>query len=190
MSEENALVPMRRLDKRPKVGRRGVLQGAGLAAIGVTVVPLATLGGSPIAAHAQAFSALDPQTGQTLIRIARDIFPHDRVPDRLYVQCVAPYDVASAREPAVKKLMTEGVAQLDGMAHKAFGKPYGKVDAESQRVELLKQIEKSAFFQRIKGDMVLSFYNNKEVWPLLGYEGSSWEKGGYLNRGLADIDWL
>ena len=27
-------------------------------------------------------------------------------------------------------------------------------------------------------------------WPRFGYEGSSAEHGGYINRGFADIDWL
>ncbi len=42
----------------------------------------------------------------------------------------------------------------------------------------------------MKGDLVTGLYDNKAVWPLFGYEGSSWEKGGYLNRGFNDIDWL
>jgi hypothetical protein len=28
------------------------------------------------------------------------------------------------------------------------------------------------------------------VWPLFGYEGSSLEYGGYLERGFDDIGWL
>jgi hypothetical protein len=32
--------------------------------------------------------------------------------------------------------------------------------------------------------------NQKSVWPRLGYEGSSFEKGGYRHRGFDDIDWL
>ena len=37
---------------------------------------------------------------------------------------------------------------------------------------------------------IVSLYNQKEVWPRFGYEGSSAEHGGYINRGFADIDWL
>ena len=37
---------------------------------------------------------------------------------------------------------------------------------------------------------VASLYNNPEVWPKFGYEGSSAEHGGYINRGFSDIDWL
>jgi len=28
------------------------------------------------------------------------------------------------------------------------------------------------------------------VWPKFGYEGSSSERGGYINRGFDDINWL
>jgi hypothetical protein len=37
---------------------------------------------------------------------------------------------------------------------------------------------------------VVSLYNQPAVWSLLGYEGSSYEKGGYLNRGFDDVNWL
>jgi len=37
---------------------------------------------------------------------------------------------------------------------------------------------------------VVSLYNQHDVWTKLGYEGPSWEKGGYLERGFNDIDWL
>ena len=39
-------------------------------------------------------------------------------------------------------------------------------------------------------DLVVSLYNQKELWPKFGYEGSSAEHGGYIKRGFADIDWL
>ena len=61
---------------------------------------------------------------------------------------------------------------------------------EADRVSVLKGIEPSPFFQKIRGDMVTGLYDNKQVWPMLGYEGSSWQKGGYVNRGFNDINWL
>jgi hypothetical protein len=33
-------------------------------------------------------------------------------------------------------------------------------------------------------------YNLPAVWKKLGYQGSSWQFGGYLNRGFGDIAWL
>jgi hypothetical protein len=181
---------MRTLDKRPKVGRRGFLRGGGLAAISVTVVPVSSLTLAPAAVYAQSFNTLGADTGKTLIRMARDIFPHDKLADNFYAQAEAPYDAAAAKDPALKAMLADGVATLNAKAQKRHGKPYTEVPGEAERVVLLKEIEASAFFQKVKGDLVTGLYDNKDVWPQLGYEGSSWQKGGYLNRGFNDIDWL
>lgn len=181
---------MRRLDKRPHTGRRGFLRGGGLTAIGVAAVPMGTLTLAPVKVYAQQFGTLGADTGKTLIVMARDIFPHDKLSDRFYAHAVAPYDSAAAKDGAVLTLIREGVATLDANARQRFGKPYAEVPTEQERVALLKDIEASPFFQKVKGDLVTGLYDNKEVWPLLGYEGSSWEKGGYVNRGFNDIDWI
>jgi hypothetical protein len=181
---------MRHLDKRQKFDRRSFLRGGGLTAIGVAVVPVGTLTLAPVTAHAEQFSTLGAETGRTLVRMARDIFPHDQLPERFYARAVAPHDAAAAKDAAALQLIRDGVATLDAKAKQRHGKPYAEVPTEPERVELLKQIEASAFFQKVKGDLVTGLYDNKEVWPLLGYEGSSWEKGGYLHRGFDDIDWI
>ena len=170
-----AAVPaMRHPDKREQVDRRGFLRGGGLAAIGVTVVP-ATLTLHPAEVYAQSFETLGAGIGKTLIKMARDIFPHDRLPDKFYADAVIGYDAQ---------------ADLDARAQKKHGKPYAAVPTEAERVVLLKEIEPGDFFQKIKGGLVTGLYDNKAVWPLLGYEGSSWEKGGYVKRGFNDIDWI
>ncbi|WP_167646440.1 hypothetical protein [Mameliella alba] len=33
-------------------------------------------------------------------------------------------------------------------------------------------------------------FDNKEIWPLFGYEGSSVEHGGYFDRGFSDITFV
>jgi hypothetical protein len=40
--------------------------------------------------------------------------------------------------------------------------------------------------QRTRDDL----FNNPVVWAHIGYGGSSLQFGGYVNRGLNDIDWL
>jgi hypothetical protein len=59
-----------------------------------------------------------------------------------------------------------------------------------KRLALLKAIEAGPFFQAIRGSLVTGLYNQKEVWPVFGYEGESASKGGYLQRGFNDIEWL
>jgi len=184
---------MRVLDKAPRVQRRGFLRGSGLGSIGVVVLP-ATPVLSKEAAKAltadQSFTYLGKHAGRTLVRMARDIYPHDKLPDKFYVQAEAPYDAHAKKDAALKKLLVEGLQDLDQRARKQHGATYLQVKAESDRVALLRGIESTPFFKKIQGDLVTGLYNNKELWPLFGYEGSSWQKGGYLHRGFDDLDWL
>ena len=75
-------------------------------------------------------------------------------------------------------------------AQKKHGVPYAAVGWEAERVALLRQVENEPFFQTVRGGLVVSLYNQKEVWPLFGYEGESASKGGYVSRGFDDITWL
>ena len=58
------------------------------------------------------------------------------------------------------------------------------------RVDILRGMEESVFFQTIRGGLVTGLYNQKAVWPLFGYEGESYSKGGYIDRGFNDINWI
>ena len=46
------------------------------------------------------------------------------------------------------------------------------------------------FFKLVHATTVVALYDDHEVWELLGYEGPSFDKGGYLHRGFDDLDWL
>ena len=180
---------MREVDKRTSVRRRVFLRGAATAPAAAAAVA-AGLTITPDAAWAADLKAIKPATMTLLARAARDIFPHDKLADRYYIAAVLPYDDTAAGNPALKSLLEEGAAQLDAEAKKRFGRDYIRVGMEEQRVQVLQALEKSAFFQKLRGDLVVSLYNQKEVWAKFGYEGSSFEHGGYLERGFNDIDWL
>ena len=55
---------------------------------------------------------------------------------------------------------------------------------------LLKAIEEGPFFQKVRSNLVVGLYNQKDLWPIFGYEGASADKGGYIERGFDDIAWL
>ncbi|NMG74191.1 gluconate 2-dehydrogenase subunit 3 family protein [Aromatoleum diolicum] len=175
---------------KEQLGRRAFLKGSGLAAVGVAVLPAVGLMAPAEQAYAQKFERLSESVGKTLVKMARDIFPHDKVPDKFYAAAIASYDQKVAQDAQLKSMLDSGVAQLNAEAIRRYGKAYADVPGEGERVVLLYEIEQSAFFQKVRGDLIFGLYNNKEVWPLFGYEGSSWEKGGYLERGFNDIDWL
>ena len=165
---------MREVDRRSKYDRRVFLKGA---ATTVPAVAVATSAGLSISdAWADDATTLTPATLKTLVKMARDIYPHDFLADSYYITAVKPWDGKAAKDPAVKSLIDDGVARLDQDAHDRHKVPYAKVPWEDDRVVLLQRIEQSAFFQKMRGDLVVSLYNQKEVWPKFGYEGSSAEQ--------------
>jgi hypothetical protein len=130
---------------------------------------------------------LQPGTMKTLILIARDIYPHDKVPDRFYAIAMKAHDEKAASDPATKAQFEAFVAGLDAAAGKGG---YTGVGWESQRVALLRGVSASPVFETIRSGLIVSLYNNPEVWPIFGYEGESYSKGGYIKRGFDDIDWI
>ena len=179
---------MREIDRRSKIDRRNFLKTA--AAVPPAAAVAATIGLSIDGAWADNAQTLKPDTMKTLAQVARDIYPHDHLADRYYIAAVTPWDAKATSDPKVKVLLEEGVALLNQLAHAVYKSPYSAVAWEEQRVALLREIEQADFFGKVRSDLIASLYNNPEVWPKFGYEGSSAEHGGYINRGFNDIDWL
>ncbi|ACB96763.1 hypothetical protein [Beijerinckia indica] len=134
--------------------------------------------------------SLRPETMKTLVKVARDIYPHDHLPDKYYAIAVKDYDVKAAKDPAVKNLIEGGVALVDRLAKARHGVPYAEIGWEEPRIAILREIETDPFFQTIRSGLIVGLYNQKEVWPFFGYEGESASKGGYINRGFNDLAWL
>ncbi|MFN4204844.1 MAG: twin-arginine translocation signal domain-containing protein [Agrobacterium albertimagni] len=172
------------LDKTGGMSRRQLLKtGAASAVLMVT--------GTAVICPDQAWgleaTALKPDTLATLIKMARDIYPHDQLADRFYATAVKGQDTMAAKDEKHKALIEEGIADLDSRAG-AGG--YRGLGWEDDRVAILRDIETTPFFQAVRGDLVVSLYNQKEIWPIFGYEGESYSKGGYIERGFDDITWL
>ena len=55
---------------------------------------------------------------------------------------------------------------------------------------MLESQQGEPYFGLVLNTAIDTIYRNPEVWALVGYEGSSLEKGGYLTRGFDDISWL
>jgi hypothetical protein len=140
---------------------------------------------APDAVWAAETQQLAPETFATLVQMARDIYPHDHVPDEFYVIAVKGYDTAAAA-PGIEA----GISALNTVARGRGHARYLAVGWERERIDLLRAIEESAFFEQIRSGLVTGLYNQKAVWPLFGYEGESYSKGGYIDRGFNDINWL
>jgi hypothetical protein len=174
------------MTSHPRLG--GLSRRELLARTGATVASLAVGANfiaAPDAAWALEVTVLKPETMATLIVMARDVYPHDRLADTFYAVAVKGYDSAEEAET-----VEAGVAALDAAAQGAGYASYAAVPWEADRVAILRGMEASAFFQKIRGGLVTGLYNQKEVWPLFGYEGESYSQGGYIDRGFDDIAWL
>jgi len=175
------------------ISRRDLLKRGGAGAA------LVVLGNSVFGANyawALETSALKPDTMATLIKLARDIYPHDKLADRFYAIAVKGHEAKAAKDKAHLALIEEGVADLDKRAAAktgtgpATGNSYRDLPWEEERLAILHEVDETPFFQAVRGDLVVSLYNQKELWPLFGYEGESYSKGGYIERGFDDIEWL
>ena len=163
--------------------RRQLLSQA--SAVGATFVIGTGFLAARDAAWATELTALDPETFATLVQMARDIYPHDRLGDEFYVVAVKGYDTADTAQA-----VEDGIAMLNAAAE---GQGYGSylgIGWEADRVAILREMQDSPFFQQVRGGLVTGLYNQKELWPLFGYEGESYSQGGYINRGFDDISWL
>ena len=179
---------MREVDRRSKYSRRTFLQGAAAVAPVAAVATSACLGVED--AWAADATTLAPATLKTLVKVARDIYPHDFLVDSYYITAVKPWDGKAAKDPATKALLEDGVRRLDQDAQDRHKMAYAQVPWEADRVVLLQGVEQTDFFKKVRSDLVVSLYNQEELWPKFGYEGSSAEHGGYIKRGFNDIDWL
>lgn len=174
---------MERISDRRGLSRRDLLTRS--LALGAAFVVGPGFVAATDAAWAMEVKALKPETMATLIQMARDIYPHDRVADEYYAAAVKGYDNADQAE-----MIESGIAALNAAARGKGHGSYVGAGWERDRVDLLRAMEDSSFFQTIRGGLVTGLYNQKAVWPLFGYEGESYSKGGYIDRGFDDINWI
>ncbi len=169
------------------INRRQFLQTSGLVVTGAVVVGATGALFDPLQAWALSTKTLDEHTAKTLAMMSRYLYPHQLIADDQYRKTVEEFDQKASKDHAFAHLLREGVASLDAAAQ-------GKWLEASDDVKLqaLKSIEPTPFFQTVRGTLVGAAgpYNLPDVWKQFGYEGSSWQLGGYLNRGFNDIAWL
>jgi hypothetical protein len=121
-------------------------------------------------------AALPAQAVATITAMARTLYPHDALPDDVYARVAAKLAEAPESEPVIKF----GVAGLPGFPERS----------DIERVQALREIEGSEFFELVRSTAVVEIYSDPRTWAAFGYEGPSFDKGGYLNRGFNDLDWL
>jgi len=111
------------------------------------------------------------------------MYPHDALPDDVYARVGEKLAEAGREDAGTRRTIEDGVSALND------GRPFAERSADEQ-LEALKQIEGSDFFELVRSTAVTEVYSDQRTWQLVGYEGPSFAKGGYIDRGFNDLGWL
>ncbi|MFT7116756.1 MAG: hypothetical protein ACI9I0_001968 [Rhodoferax sp.] len=166
------------------LARRDFLKGSGLL-FGSLVAGTLLASLAPSSAWALELKKLSTVEGQTLMVMGRILYPHAKLPDAVYALLAKDLDTKASSDADTAKLLQAGTAWLNQSA----GGNFAKVST-SQREEIVRGMEGTAFFNTVRGQCVTSIYDNDMAYAVFGYPGSAWEKGGYLTRGFQDLKWL
>jgi hypothetical protein len=130
-------------------------------------------------------TTLNAHEASTLLAMARRIFPHRGIDDSCYLKVVEVLDANSKSDPAVAKMLTEGVVALDGSGGTKFADL-----KENDQIIALGAVQTTPFFQKVRGTELESLYSNPSTWKAFGYQGPAYASGGYIHRGFNDLNWL
>jgi hypothetical protein len=152
------------------------------AALAAAAGGAATIAPSGVRAATRIISA---SQAATLGAMARHLFPHDRLGDQYYAAAVEALDEQAAEDPDLAAELVAGVAELDG----AMGMPFIRLSPGNQ-LKVIESLEGTPFFSTVRGATLGALYTNDTVARDFGFEGSSVEYGGYIDRGFNDLGWL
>ena len=136
-------------------------------------------------ATAETTGAADATAQRALTDMVKAMFPHPSFPDGPYERCAGAILDAAEEDVRFKTQLTQGLTDLDA----AGGRPFRELDPAAQ-LALLRGISSTEFFEGVRSRVITTLYDDREVWAILGYEGPSFDEGGYEQRGFDDLDWL
>lgn len=147
---------------------------------------------TPMSRFAVAAATFDDAQKLQLLRIARDVYPHETLLDNGPYQAVVDAILGEAgKDEKVAKMVADGLADVNARSQAVYKSNFVDIKEGMKREGILRQIELTDFFQKIRGGLLFGLYNNKALYPKFGYDGSSWEKGGFINDPtFGKVDWL
>jgi hypothetical protein len=138
-----------------------------------------------VASQIYKYHRLPPELVEQLVSIYRTMFPHNAVPNEFYEHVVRKLDDKAVQDQDLSCFLSDGVEALNRQSGSAWTGL-----SEEAKLQALKRVEQTPFFQRLRSDFLVFFYSNPAIWSRFGYEGPSNDQGGYLHRGFNDIDWI
>jgi hypothetical protein len=164
-------------------GRRRFLETSvmltGVLVAGSSIAILA-----PSLAWALEVTNLNQHQAESVLALAKALYPHKDLPDAVYALVVKDIDRFAA-DAQSRATVAAGVQMLDGKAGGSFSL---SLDARKHRV--LEMLIQSPFVQKVRSACISTLYNNDMAFVHFGYEGEAFAKGGYVHRGFNDLAWL
>ncbi len=122
---------------------------------------------------------------QTLVAVVYTAFPHSSFPRGPYERAADAVLEQAGTDPRFLAQLIQGLAELDAQRDV----PFTELDTDTAAA-VLRGADGTPFLTAVDDSAVVTLYSDPEVWELLGYEGPSYDKGGYVDRGFDDLDWL
>jgi len=130
-------------------------------------------------------TTLTPEARAILKRIIKTAFPHPDFPDEAYERMTSRIVTEADASTWFRVVLTQGLIALGAQSEEPF------LELSDERaLAVLRRVADLEFFGFIRRTTVLNLYDDPQVWEVLGYEGPSFDQGGYLHRGFDDLDWL
>lgn len=162
--------------------RRQFLASTVRIALGASAAQLLSGSLSAQALAESKFENFSEPDARTLSTTARAMFPHRDLDDSYYLAVVQTLDSLSAEQ---RESIANGLTQLNAATEGSW------LDASvDDKLRALEELQDEPFFRLVLNTTIDVLYRHPDVWKLVGYQGSSIEHGGYLDRGFDDIDWL
>lgn len=130
-----------------------------------------------------ASGALGKDALLTVTQLLRDMFPHRSLAAALYAS--AAENIATNARGSARTALQDGLDALNDSSSGAW-----RALPADQRLAALQKIAGTPFFNQLRFSGLVALYGNLNVTRNFGYQGPSWEEGGYLGRGFNDLNWL
>lgn len=125
----------------------------------------------------------EPAATRSVAALALAAYPHPKLGGAFYTGLAARY---------LTELDAPGRAALDAFAARldADASGHWATAPVTARTRILATHAADPAYRGFLWRTAELAYRDPAVWKLIGFEGSSLEHGGYLERGFDDIDWL
>ena len=168
-----------------RLSRRDFLSSSALASVTLVIAGSGLVTACSDASKNSITIGIAPHGKELLRRFARHLYPHDDVADEVYSELIDRLVAGGDADSPFNQALREGVASLDAARETQWLSL-----SPAEQIAVMKEQETQPFFAALQVPIADYFYDQPDVWQVIGYEGPSAHLGGYINRGFDDIAWL